>query len=165
MGCAAGSFVLPSRRIAPAGFEQVYVDQRPSIVRLAYLLVRSESEAEELAQEAFVRLYMNFEQVDTPAGFLRTVVARLASTSRSRRDMERLRLLAVADDARHEPSELDETWSAIGRLKPERATVLVLRFYEDLSHAEIARMLGCPTATVRSRVRRALADLRKELGR
>jgi RNA polymerase sigma factor (sigma-70 family) len=43
--------------------------------------------------------------------------------------------------------------------------VLVLRYYDDLSHEQIASLLGCSAATVRSRVRRALQDLRKELDR
>jgi RNA polymerase sigma factor (sigma-70 family) len=42
--------------------------------------------------------------------------------------------------------------------------VLVLRFYEDMSHQQIAEVLGCPPATVRSRTRRALADLREAMG-
>jgi RNA polymerase sigma factor (sigma-70 family) len=61
--------------------------------------------------------------------------------------------------------EVDETWAALGRLSPDARTVLVLRFYEQLRHREIAALLGCPAATVRSRTRRALADLRKELDR
>ena len=60
---------------------------------------------------------------------------------------------------------IDETWDAIQRLPPERRAVLVLRFYEDLAHEEIAQLLGCPVVTVRTRVHRALADLRKEVER
>jgi len=150
----------------PPGFDAVYRDQRRAIVRLAYLLVRSHAVAEELAQEAFLRLYTNFATVENPPGFLRTVVVRLAHTWRGRRDMEHERLERVdrldppPTDTIHEP---DETWEAIGRLRPERATVLVLRFYEDLSHDEIAAVVGCSAATVRSRVRRALHDLGKEI--
>jgi DNA-directed RNA polymerase specialized sigma24 family protein len=43
--------------------------------------------------------------------------------------------------------------------------VLVLRFYDDLPLTEIARLVGCPAATARTRLRRGLADLRKELER
>ncbi len=148
---------------SPPGFDAVYREQRPAIVRLAHLLVRDRQVAEELAQEAFLRLYTGFDTVEHPPGFLRTVVVRLASTWRTRRDMERQRLTLVVPVIASAPIEPDETWEAIGRLRPERAEVLVLRFYEDLDHREIARILGCSAATVRSRVRRALADLRKEL--
>jgi RNA polymerase sigma factor (sigma-70 family) len=157
--------VLAEWESGATGFDRVYAEERTAIVRLAYLLVRSQAEAEELAQEAFLRLYLNFNRVENPPAFLRTVVARLASTSRRRRDVERRKLVSVTADVGTEPADVDETWTAIGRLKPERAVVIVLRFYEDLPHAEIARMLGCPAATVRSRMRRALKDLRKELDR
>ncbi|HMJ77247.1 MAG TPA: sigma-70 family RNA polymerase sigma factor [Iamia sp.] len=147
----------------PEGFDAVYVAERPAIVRLAFLLVRDRAVAEELAQEAFLRLFAHFATVENPPGFLRTVVVRLASTWRRRRTMEAQRLTLVATDGHRLPGELDETWEAIGRLRPERAEVLVLRFYEDLDHREIGRILGCSAGTARSRLRRALADLKQEL--
>ena len=149
----------------PAGFDAVYAAERPAIVRLAFLLVRDQAVAEELAQEAFLRLYAHMDTVDNPPGFLRTVVVRLASTWRTRRAMEAQRLTLVAADGRRvrDEHEVDETWDAIGRLRPERAEVLVLRFYEDLDHREIGRIVGCSAGTARSRLRRALADLKEEL--
>lgn len=149
--------------MATDGFDAVYVAERAAIVRLAYLLVRDRAVAEELAQEAFLRLYARFAEVENPAGFLRTVVVRLASTWRSRRTMEAQRLTLVAPRRTTPEAELDETWEAIGRLRPHLAEVLVLRFYEDLDHREIGRLLGCPPTTARSRLKRALTVLRKEL--
>jgi RNA polymerase sigma factor (sigma-70 family) len=61
--------------------------------------------------------------------------------------------------------DIDETWDALTRLSPDRRVVLVLRFYEDLTHAQIAELLECPEATVRTRLHRGLADLRKEIER
>lgn len=149
-----------------AGFEAVYAEERLAITRLAFLLVRSMPVAEELAQEAFVRLYERFGEVDNPPGFLRTVAVRLGLRWLDRHDMERQRLAVAGASLQHvgEP-ELDETWEALGRLRPERRAVLVLRFYEDLTHEQVAELLGCSAGTVRSRARRALADLKKELER
>ena len=64
-----------------------------------------------------------------------------------------------------EPAVLgaDELWDALGRLDERRYTAIVLRFYEDLPDAEIAAVLGCRPATVRTLVRRGLAALRKEI--
>lgn len=166
MGNQAGARVIepnPPDAEAPGSFDAVYAEQRTAIVRVAFLIVRSQAIAEELTQEAFLRLYRDFDAVENPAGFLRTAVARLAITARSRADMERERTLRVVRSESVGTIEPDETWDAIGRLRPDRAAVLVLRFYEDLEHREIARILNCPTATVRSRLRRALSDLRKEL--
>jgi RNA polymerase sigma factor (sigma-70 family) len=151
------------------GFDAVFRAEIVGVTRVAYLVVRSRPVAEELAQEAFLRLYDHFDEVDNPAGFLRTVVVRLGSTWRSRHHMERERIALVADarpiDDGVAGFDIDETWEALGRLDPNRAAVLVLRFYEDLSHAEIGQIVGASAATVRSRTRRALHDLRKELER
>jgi RNA polymerase sigma factor (sigma-70 family) len=147
-------------------FEAVYAAEHPAVVRLAYLLVDSEAVAEELAHDAFVALFERFGEVHNPEGFLRTAVVRRAVRWRDRRDGERRRFEVVGTSASVEGvPEVDETWTAIGRLKPERATVIVLRYYSDLSHGEIAEMLGCSAGTVRSRVRRALEDLHRELDR
>jgi len=132
-------------------------------VRVAYLAIGSHAVAEELVQEAFVRLHIHFDRVENPAGFLRTTLVRLCLTWHKRRAMEVQRLAARGEpDQTGEPA-VDATWEALARIQPERRLVLVLRYYEDLSHKDIARLIGCPVATVRSRVRRGLADLRKEL--
>lgn len=153
--------------VVSAGFDEVYAAELEAVTRLAYLVVRDRFVAEELAQEAFLRLYHRFADVRNPPGFLRTVVVRLGATWLARRRMETERLALVppvdAANARGDAYEVDETWAALGRLKPERAVVLVLRFYEDLSYASIAELVGASAATVRSRTRRALKDLRKEL--
>jgi RNA polymerase sigma factor (sigma-70 family) len=147
-------------------FDHVYASERLAVTRLAFLIVRSMPVAEEVAQEAFVRLYERFETVDNPAGFLRTVAVRMAVLTVRRSDMERQRLtVAGAGQRAVGGPEIDETWEALGRLRPDRRAVLALRFYEDLPHDRIAALLGSSAATVRSRMRRALADLRKELDR
>jgi RNA polymerase sigma factor (sigma-70 family) len=151
-------------------FDAVYERQLARTVRLAYLLVRSHAVAEELAQEAFLRLYEHFAGVHHPPAFLRTTVVRLAITWQRRHRMEQHRLTVVGGDpgagtrAGAEP-ELDEAWAALGRLAPERRNVLVLRYYADLAYESIGELLDCSAATARSRARRALADLRQELKR
>jgi RNA polymerase sigma factor (sigma-70 family) len=59
--------------------------------------------------------------------------------------------------------EIDETWRLIDRLPEDQRVALVLRYYEDLPAAEIARIQGCSTVTVRTRIHRALARLRKDM--
>jgi RNA polymerase sigma factor (sigma-70 family) len=148
-----------------AAFDAVYTGERERIVRLAYLLVRSEQLAEDLAQEAFVVLYERFPTVENPAGFLRTVVVRLALRWLRRHEMERHRLTVVGggeDTTTDGPEPPDETWAALGRLTPERRAVIVLRFYEDLDDAAIAEILGCGVNTVRTHARRALHTLREQ---
>ena len=149
-----------------ARFDLVYKRERLAITRLAFLIVRSTPVAEELAQEAFLQLHQHFDAVENPPAFLRTVVVRLAVHTMRRNHMERQRMTIVSADHRAATNpEVDETWEALGRLRPDRRAVLALRFYEDLSHERIAELLTCSPGTVRSRTRRALADLRKELDR
>jgi len=149
-----------------AGFDGVYREHLLPITRLAFLLVRSQAVAEDLAHDAFVRLYEHRDDVYNPPGFVRTAVVRLAITWQERRRREERHVTAVGGaDQTVDGPEIDETWAAMGRLAPERATVLVLRFYADMAYDEIAEMLGCSPATARSRARRALSDLREELKR
>lgn len=145
----------------------MYTAELAAIVRLAALLVRSHAVAEELAQDAFVRLYEHFDEVENPPGFLRTAVVRLCFTWQKRHGTEH-RLLpraGIGIERSTDIPEVDGTWEALGRLAPTHRTVLVLRYYEQLSHNEVAELLGCRPATIRSRARRALQELRKELDR
>ncbi|GAB3864927.1 hypothetical protein GCM10029963_76150 [Micromonospora andamanensis] len=61
------------------------------------------------------------------------------------------------------PPEVDETWAEIQRLSLVQRTVVILRFYEDLTLVEIAAVMARPPATVRSDLKRALEHLRKAL--
>jgi RNA polymerase sigma factor (sigma-70 family) len=145
--------------------EVVYQAERGALLRLAYLMVGSQAVAEDLTHEAFTRLLPRFDEVDNPGAFLRTVVSRLCLTWLGRASMERERLGRVDATPPVGAPELDEMLDALDRLRPERKAVLVLRYYADLDHAAIADVLGCPTATVRTRLHRGLADLRKDLDR
>jgi RNA polymerase sigma factor (sigma-70 family) len=62
-------------------------------------------------------------------------------------------------------SEIDETWAVLAALAPRRRAVVVLRFYADLSLAEIAEVTGWTTGTVKSTLHRALADPKEVIAR
>lgn len=163
---------------ATLSFDDIYRLERPKLVRVAYLIVRSQHVAEELVHDGFLRLHQNLDTVESPGGFLHTAVVRLCLTWLKRRDMERDRLRRLpADEERSTASgghgaaappsveDGDELWNALAHLDPDRRAVLVLRFYEDLPYEQIAEIVECPIGTVRSRLHRGLADLRKELSR
>jgi DNA-directed RNA polymerase specialized sigma24 family protein len=116
------------------------------MMRLGRLLTGSMGASEEIVQEAFLRIYQRNQSIDNPEAYLRTTVTNLCKSH-----LRRLRL------------ELDETWIAICRLPFRQRSVIVLRFYEDSSIEEIARVLGCRLGTVKSRLHRALAKLKSEL--
>jgi RNA polymerase sigma factor (sigma-70 family) len=150
-------------RAAPTDFDAVFRETRAGVVRTAFLVVGSQALAEEVTQEAFLRLHQHFDEVRNPGGFLHTTVVRLAISLRRRANVEASRLAIVGEPGPTGAPELDATWDALATLSPERRAALVLRFYEDLDYAAIAAAMGCRVATARTRVHRGLADLRKEL--
>ena len=132
-------------------FDAVYRDSRARVVRTAFLVVGSRAVAEEIAQEAFLRLHEHFDEVENPGGFLHTTTVRLAISWRRRATVEADRLAVVGEPGPTGSPELDETWGALAALSPERRAAVVLRFYDDLDYAAIAAAMGCRTATARTR--------------
>lgn len=145
----------------PPTLESLFRTQRLPMVRLAHLITGSNAIAEEVVQEAFIRLQSNWHRADNPTAYLRTIVANLCRTQLRRRGHE-LRLAQPAPSATFQP-DIDETWAAVCRLPFRQRAALALRFYEDLEEAEIARILGCRPGTVKSTIHRGLARLRKEM--
>lgn len=141
----------------------VYRAEYGRLVRLAFLLTGSHPAAEEVVQDAFVGLLRHWGRVDEPAAYVHRAVVNRA------RSHQRRRLLEIARTPRPvgvvpAPAEPDETWEALRRLPEAQRTVLVLRYYEDLTEPSIAALLNMPLGTVKSHVHRGLAGLRKALG-
>ena len=139
----------------------LYHRQHAAMVRLARLMTGSSALAEEIVQEAFLKMHTAREWPRNPDGYLRTAVANLARSQLRRRRLEE-RTPSAHESVSFDP-EIDETWAAVCRLPFRQRAVLALRFYEDLSEAEIARVLECRPGTVKSTLHRALAKLRREL--
>ena len=138
----------------------LYSTEWQKLVRLAYLLTSSKSLAEEIAQDAFVRLQEAGSRVRNPGGYLHTsVVNRCRDVHRHRAVVER------SQRPRPEVTvdEHDELFDALSVLPHRQHAALVLKYHLDLSEREIAEALGCRPSTVRSLTRRGLAALRKEL--
>lgn len=138
----------------------LYEREWPKLVRVAYLLTDSRSDAEEIAQDAFVRLQSTSSAVRNPGGYLHaTVVNACRDRHRHRGVVER------APRDRPEPSidDHDELFDALSALPFRQHAALVLRFHLDLPEHEIAKALDCRPSTVRSLTRRGLTALRKEL--
>ncbi len=146
----------------PPELVELFRAECAKFVRLAYLLIGRRAIAEEIVQEAFIRTQRNWAQVQNPQGYLRTsVVNGCRSWGRHQS------VVAANPPEPPEPNllEPDELWDALGRLDERRRVAIVLRFYADLPHAEIARILGCRPGTVRSSIHRGLKQLREEIER
>lgn len=146
------------------GFDAFFRANYPGTVRLAHLLSGSNAVAEELAQDAFARVYPRFGALQEPKSYLR------ASTVNACRNLHRGRTREADRFRRHGPSAVvahdatDELLDTIRSLPYRQRAVLVLRYWLGLSEAEIAESLDCRAGTVKSLHSRALTTLRKDIG-
>jgi RNA polymerase sigma-70 factor (sigma-E family) len=154
---------------------ELYVRHADAAVRLAYLLTGDMALAEDLVQDAFVRLAGRLVHLREPGAFdayLRRTVVNLANSHFRRRKVERAYLQrakgsvevhAAASGGERTIEDRDEVWTALRRVSARQRAALVLRFYEDLSEADTAAALGCSVGTVKSQTAKALARLRSLL--
>ncbi|MFB9855141.1 RNA polymerase sigma factor [Micromonospora andamanensis] len=177
MGCGLGRFILFDRQLPrfrlwgrrtgvmetttdPPELVRVYQDHRVGLLRLAYLLTGSREHSEDLVQIAFASAMPRWDRIEQPLAYLRRTIVNQAADHHRRAARERT--LPVPEPVTY-PPEVDETWAEIQRLSLVQRTVVILRFYEDLTLVEIAAVMARPPATVRSDLKRALEHLRKAL--
>jgi RNA polymerase sigma factor (sigma-70 family) len=144
--------------------DALYRSQYTRAVQLAHLLIGSNDVAEDIAQEAFLRMRPKLAGIERPEAYLTTTVTHLCWNWHRTRSRDRIRHEAVMSTAPVATESSHEHLLAIVDQLPFRQrTVLVARYWLDLSEAEIARLLGCRPGTVKSLAARALRALRKEL--
>jgi RNA polymerase sigma factor (sigma-70 family) len=148
---------------ATNAFDDFFSDRYPGAVRLAHLLTGSNAVAEELAQDAFAHVFPRFADLREPKSYLRATVVNVCRNwhRAHRRELDRFRRHGVTDD--HTTDSLDELIELIASLPYRQRAVLVMRYWLDLTEADIARSLGCRPGTVKSLHSRALAAIRKDL--
>jgi len=144
-----------------ASFEEYVAARRPALVRTAYLLCGDAHLAEDLVQGALVKAVGHWRRIaDHPEPWLRKVIVNdHISGWRKHRGRERL-TDALPDNATAEAGRDLDLAAALARLAPRQRAVVVLRYYEDLTEQETARLLGVSIGTVKSQHRDALARLR-----
>lgn len=130
-------------------------------VQLAFVMVGSRDEAEELVQDAVFELARAWPGVESPPAYLRrSVVNRAIGLLRRRAVEHRHRVDPPPPSA---PRYLVELRDVLLGLPERQRAAIALRYLEGLDDAEIARALGCKRATVRSLIFRALRTLRSEV--
>ncbi|WP_223837544.1 RNA polymerase sigma factor [Streptomyces venezuelae] len=157
----------------PPTVSELYHAHRLGMVRLAVLLVDDLATAEDVVQDAFTALYRrhgeHITEVDNALGYLRTAVVNTSRSVLRRRRTARAWIPPAAGEApsAEERVVLDEAHrevlAALGRLTPRRRQVLVLRYWAELSEAEIADTLGISRGAVKSNASRALDALERIL--
>jgi len=148
---------------AATTFEELFRRRYEPMVRVAFLLVGSRAEAEDVVQDAFARVDLRWGRMDNPEGYLHRCVVNRSYDMLRRRRLERRFGRLRRDDT----SELqaDELGDALAALPAKRRAAVVLRYYAGLREREIAEVLGVRPGTVKSMLHRALAQLREEIER
>jgi RNA polymerase sigma-70 factor (ECF subfamily) len=162
-----------------AAFGEIVRRYQRAVFRIAYGLTRNPSDADDLAQEAFVRAYQaigRFRVGEPLYPWLSRITVNLAySLYRRRRRRPEAALEPLLEAGRQWASDDDPVAAtehrerqrhleaAFAQLSIEHQTVLVLRVVEGLSYDQIAQSLGVPPGTVMSRLSRARAELKARL--
>ncbi|MFN2543889.1 MAG: SigE family RNA polymerase sigma factor [Actinomycetota bacterium] len=150
---------------------ELYGRHAPDAARLAYLLTGDRALAEDLVQDAFVRMFGRFRDLRNPDAFgayLRRTVVNLSRSHFRRVKVERAyvrRESGMPPGPGAEIGAREEMWQALLRLPERQRAAIVLRYYEDLSEAETADAMRCPAGTVKSLVSRGIERLRQEMKR
>jgi RNA polymerase sigma-70 factor (sigma-E family) len=149
------------------GFREYVTSRSGSLLRMAYLLTRNRADAEDLVQSALAKTYQAWDRIEDRNaldGYVRRAMVNTHISWWRRRRVEEYPTDEIPDRpvADHTgDSELqDALRRALGRLPSRMRAAVVLRYYEDMSEAEIAEILGISQGTVKSTVSRGVAKLR-----
>jgi RNA polymerase sigma-70 factor (ECF subfamily) len=163
-----------------AAYGELVTMHEAAAFRVAYLLLGSTSDAEDAAQEGFVRAYLALARFRAGEPFRPWLLQVVGNEARNRRRalgrragmLDRAMRAFRGDAAATAPSPERvvlageahaEVREALGRLREEERLVVACRYLLELSEAETAAALGIPPGTVKSRLHRALARLRDDL--
>jgi len=166
-------------RTVDAQFSEYVAARQHALLRTAYVLTGELASAEDLLQTALAKTYLSWSRIRDPRAadaYVRKIMVN-EHTSWWRRAWRKQEYSTAelpdqhAGPARHSQSgvpgggveERDAMWALVQTLAPRQRAAVVLRFYEDLSEAETADVLGCSVGTVKSQTSRALATLRAQL--
>lgn len=148
-------------------FREFVLARSDALLRTAYLLTANRGLAEDLLQTALVKTWAARGRITVgPEAYARATLANTYASWWRRRWRGEVPTALPPERYGTDPTtgvdDRDAVWRAVCRLPRRRRAVLVLRYYEGLSEAEIAEVLGCAAGTVKSQAAKALAALRSD---
>jgi RNA polymerase sigma-70 factor (sigma-E family) len=155
-----------------ADFDNFVAAHVDDLLRTAYLIVWDEGEAEDLVQECLLKVARRWPRVrrmEQPQAYARRILVNLTLDGARRRAQRRRELepgmppILSAIDPLQTLETRAELLEALGQLHERQRAVLVLRYFNDLTEAQVADVLGCSPGTVKSSASRGLARLREAL--
>jgi RNA polymerase sigma-70 factor (sigma-E family) len=153
-------------------FREYVAGRSPALLRTAYLLTGHRGDAEDLLQTALAKTYLAWDRIrdrESVDGYVRRVMVNTRTSWWRRRKVEEYPTDTLPErrddrDATDDLALHDALWSALAQLPKRQRAAVVLRYYEDLSEAETADVLGISVGTVKSTTSRALVKLRDSAG-
>jgi len=160
--------VAGEQSIRLSRLEEAYVRHADATMRLAYLLTGDPSVAEDVVQDAFVRVFRHLLHLRSPDAldaYLKKTVVNLVNSRFRRLRIERAymqRQVGMAQLHVEAPDidDRDTLTAALMRLPPRQRTAIVLRFYEDLSERQAAEVMNCRPGTVKALTHQGMNSLR-----
>jgi len=163
-----------------SAFEQLMRKHQKSVINTIYRFIGNGAEAEELAQEVFLKVYNSVQKYKPKAKFstwLYKIVTNLCLNELRRKRFEPVSLDDLAEetndfiDAKQIPPDIAlerkelviRVKKAVESLPEKQRMALILREYDGLSYKEIAEVMGCSVASIQSRLQRAKATLKEKL--
>jgi RNA polymerase sigma-70 factor (sigma-E family) len=168
------ALAAPQAEVGTADFEDWVAARSDALLRFAYVLTGDASLAEDAVQDALTSACARWSRVsraDDPEAYVKRMVvnAHISWWRRFRRReapaADPVRVVPPSPDGSTARAEAEAVWALCATLPDRQRAAVVLRFYEDLSYAEIGILLHCAEATARSNVHRALAALKVRLGK
>ncbi len=153
-------------------FRSYVAARSPALLRTAYLLTGSRADAEDLLQTALAKTYLAWGRIrerEAVDGYVRRVMVNTQTSWWRRRKVdeyptEQLPEGRAGRDVTADLDLHDALWTALSTLPTRQRAMVVLRYYEDLSEAETAQVMGVSVGTVKSTTSRALVKLRDTSG-
>jgi RNA polymerase sigma-70 factor (sigma-E family) len=161
-------------RAGAIDFELWVTEKADALLRFAYVLTGDVTLAEDAVQDALTTACARWSRVsraDDPEAYVKRMVvnAHISWWRRFRRReapaADPVRTALPSPDGAADRAESDAVWALCATLPDKQRAAVVLRFYEELSYAEIGALLHCAEATARSHVHRALAALKTTLSK
>jgi RNA polymerase sigma-70 factor, ECF subfamily len=172
MGTALAAAFAPDEVTGTLDFEALVRRHQAMVFSIAFHFLQDRSAAEELAQDVFLQLHRHLDAMqsaDHVTFWLRRVTTHRCIDYRRRRRFNFLRLESVPEPADNTPPAdpflSGRLHTLVAALPPPARMAVILRYQEDLTPDEIARVLDRPVATVKSQLQRALKTLRGQLGK
>jgi RNA polymerase sigma factor (sigma-70 family) len=154
------------RREERADYEWLFRAAFPRVHRMVTLILRNPAQAEEVTQEAFLKLLQNWRRISSyeqPEAWVRRVAVRIAVRQAGREADRPLRERSAGVPSAHREPDPDLA-EAVAALSPRQRAAVVLHYYEDLPVLEVARVLSVSESTVKQHLHRARVRLAELLG-